>query len=165
VTHDQEEALSMSDNIVVMNEGSIEQIGTPFEIYNRPQTPFVASFVGTLNVLQAEVVDPATGRLSLNGQEIRAAGPVANASLGETRTVALRPEAISLQDGGGDRNRLSGAIHEVSFLGSVVRIRVRLGESTLSLDTFNNPGAPPPERGQPVTLSIARQDLIILDRD
>src|SRR5512138_1529966 len=59
VTHDQEEALSISDRIVVMNEGRIEQVGTPFEIYNFPQTPFVASFVGTLNRVPAEVVDPA----------------------------------------------------------------------------------------------------------
>ena len=60
VTHDQEEALSISDRIVVMFEGKIEQVGTPFEIYNFPQTAFVASFVGTLNTANAEVVDPAT---------------------------------------------------------------------------------------------------------
>ena len=62
VTHDQEEALSMSDRIVVMNAGVAEQIGDPFEIYNRPATRFVASFVGTLNVLDARVADPATRR-------------------------------------------------------------------------------------------------------
>src|SRR5919199_1176425 len=63
VTHDQEEALSLSDRVVVMNEGRIEQIGTPFEIYNFPQTSFVASFVGTLNVIPARVIDPAAGRI------------------------------------------------------------------------------------------------------
>src|SRR6202166_5351261 len=57
VTHDQEEALSMSDRIVVMNEGRVEQIGAPFEIYNFPKTRFVASFVGTLNILRARVAD------------------------------------------------------------------------------------------------------------
>src|SRR5262249_32489771 len=57
VTHDQEEALSMSDRIVVMNEGRVEQIGAPFEIYNQPKTHFVAQFVGTLSVLKGEVVD------------------------------------------------------------------------------------------------------------
>ena len=62
VTHDQEEALAMSDRIVVMSEGRIEQIGTPFEIYNRPRTRFVASFVGTLNILRGKVTDPAKGR-------------------------------------------------------------------------------------------------------
>ncbi|NJN44270.1 MAG: ABC transporter ATP-binding protein, partial [Anaerolineae bacterium] len=58
VTHDQEEALSLSDRIVVMNKGEIDQVGTPFEIYNFPQTAFVASFVGTLNTTTAEVIDP-----------------------------------------------------------------------------------------------------------
>ena len=59
VTHDQEEALSMSDRIVVMNDGRVEQVGTPFEIYNRPATRFVASFVGTLSILRGKVIDPA----------------------------------------------------------------------------------------------------------
>ena len=61
VTHDQEEALSISDRIVVMNAGAIEQVGSPSDIYNRPRTRFVASFVGTLNTLQGVVVDPAEG--------------------------------------------------------------------------------------------------------
>src|SRR5690606_14634517 len=61
VTHDQEEALSMSDRVVVMNRGRVEQVGTPFEIYNRPATRFVASFVGTLNLLGGTVVDPVAG--------------------------------------------------------------------------------------------------------
>ncbi len=71
VTHDQEEALELSDRIVVMSEGRIEQIGTPFEIYNFPATSFVASFVGTLNAMDATIVDASAGRLSLAGHEIR----------------------------------------------------------------------------------------------
>src|SRR5436189_800030 len=68
VTHDQEEALSLSDRVVVMSEGRVEQIGAPASIYNFPATPFVASFVGTLNLLPATVVDSASGRLSVEGQ-------------------------------------------------------------------------------------------------
>ena len=71
VTHDQEEALELSDRIVVMSEGRIEQVGTPFEIYNFPATAFVASFVGTLNAMEARIVDAAAGRLSLGGHEVR----------------------------------------------------------------------------------------------
>jgi putative spermidine/putrescine transport system ATP-binding protein len=71
VTHDQEEALSLSDRVVVMSEGRIEQIGTPSDIYNFPATSFVASFVGTLNLVRAGVIDPSAGRLSIDGQEIR----------------------------------------------------------------------------------------------
>jgi len=163
VTHDQEEALSMSDRIVVMNEGRIEQIGTPFEIYNRPCTRFVASFVGTLNILRGRVLDAGAGRIDIDGQEVVAARGVAGAQPGDVRSVALRPEAIALEDGGGERNRLSGTIEEVSFLGSVVRIRVRFRENAVSLDTFNNPNAPPPERGRPATVGFAREDLLVLD--
>ena len=162
VTHDQEEALSMSDRIVVMSEGRIEQIGTPFEIYNYPRTRFVASFVGTLNILRARILDPASGRIEIDGQEVVSARGVADATAGEVRSVALRPEAVTL-NGGGERNRLQGAIEEVSFLGSVVRIRVRFKESAVSLDTFNNPGAPPPQRGEQVTVSFAREDLLVLE--
>jgi putative spermidine/putrescine transport system ATP-binding protein len=163
VTHDQEEALSMSDRIVVMNEGRIEQIGTPFEIYNRPRTRFVASFVGTLNILRGRVTDASAGRIGIDGQEVVAARGVAGAQAGDVRSLALRPEAIALDGSGGGRNRLSGTIEEVSFLGSVVRIRVRFGENAVSLDTFNNPNAPPPERGRPTIVGFAPEDLLVLD--
>ncbi|EPX83266.1 ABC-type spermidine/putrescine transport system, ATPase component [Rubellimicrobium thermophilum DSM 16684] len=68
VTHDQEEALSISDRIVVMNGGIAEQVGTPFEIYNHPATPFVASFVGTLTPFDARVLDPGAGQVAAAGQ-------------------------------------------------------------------------------------------------
>ena len=163
VTHDQEEALSMSDRIVVMNEGKVEQIGTPFEIYNFPRTRFVASFVGTLNIMRGRVVDPAAGKIEVDGQPIVAAQGVAGAQAGEQRAVALRPEAVTLDQATGDRNRMQGLIEEVSFLGAVVRIRVRFKESAISLDTFNNPNVPPPGRGQPATVSFARADLLVLE--
>jgi len=163
VTHDQEEALSMSDRIVVMSEGRIEQIGTPFEIYNFPRTRFVASFVGTLNILRARVVDPAKGRVAVDGQEVLAARPIDDAEAGDLRSVALRPEAVSLQQQGAERNQLRGTIEEVSFLGAVVRMRLRLKESAISFDTFNNPSVPPPARGQAVTVGFVREDLIVLE--
>jgi putative spermidine/putrescine transport system ATP-binding protein len=162
VTHDQEEALSMSDRIVVMNEGRVDQIGTPFEIYNFPRTRFVASFVGTLNILRGRVTDAATGRLAVDDQEISTARGVVDARVGEVRSVALRPEAVSLSDGGGERNRMHGTVEEVSFLGAIVRIRVRFKENAISLDTFNNPGVSPPQRGAPVTVNFAREDLLVL---
>src|SRR5271166_2571811 len=72
VTHDQEEALSISDRIVVMNTGAIEQVGSPSDIYNRPRTRFVASFVGTLNTLEGVVVDPAAGAIRVGQTVLRA---------------------------------------------------------------------------------------------
>ena len=101
VTHDQEEALSMSDRIVVMNEGRVEQVGTPFEIYNTPRTRFVASFVGTLSFMRARVLDPAAGRIMVGDQEIVAARGLPQAKPGEIWSVALRPEAALLEVGQG----------------------------------------------------------------
>ena len=163
VTHDQEEALSMSDRVVVMNAGNIEQVGTPFEIYNQPRTRFVASFVGTLNILSGTVTNPADGKVTVDGQEIVTPRGVSDAIAGDVRPIALRPEAILLNDVIEGRNRLSGRIDEVNFLGSIVRIRVRLAESAVSLDTFNSPNNPPPAPGQQVTLSFLPEDVLILD--
>ena len=158
VTHDQEEALSMSDRIVVMSEGRMEQVGTPFEIYNKPKTRFVASFVGHLNLLKGIVLDAGDGRVAIDGQPVRTAIPLNGAGAGSALTVALRPEALVLDANGRD-NHLTGTIADVNFLGSIVRIRVQIGDSRVSLDTFNNPSAPPPRPGEPVTLGFAASDL------
>jgi putative spermidine/putrescine transport system ATP-binding protein len=163
VTHDQEEALSMSDRIVVMSEGHMEQVGAPFEIYNFPKTRFVASFVGTLNIVQGKVVDAGQGRVSIDGQEIRAARGVVDAAAGDVRPLALRPEALVLNKPNGQGNHLKGTIEEVSFLGAVVRIRVRFAESAISIDTFNSPNVPPPQRGDAVTVSFAPEDVLMLE--
>jgi putative spermidine/putrescine transport system ATP-binding protein len=162
VTHDQEEALSLSDRVVVMSEGRIEQIGTPAEIYNFPATPFVASFVGTLNLLPAEVVEAGTGRLSVYGQEIRAAQPLTGSRTNSTVSVALRPESMELGENGGP-NRLRGPLEDVSFLGSIVRMRVGLGEgASVSLDTFNDPNLVLPAVGEVVTVSFPQEACLVL---
>ncbi|MGH7263625.1 MAG: ABC transporter ATP-binding protein [Candidatus Rokuibacteriota bacterium] len=163
VTHDQEEALSISDRIMVMSEGRVEQIGTPFEIYNFPRTPFVASFVGTLSVLRGRVIDPAGGRIAIDGQEIVAARGLEGAAAGDVRAVALRPEIVSLGATGADGNRMEGTVEDVSFLGSIVRIRVRFSENALALDTFNNPRLAVPRVGQRVAVSFPREALLPLD--
>ena len=153
VTHDQEEALSLSDRIVVMSAGHIEQVGTPFEIYNFPKTSFVASFVGTLNQLRCTVADSARGVLRYDGQSVQLGGPVAQHGDGTPVVMMLRPEELHLGDGGGD-NRLSGTVESVTFLGSVVRIRVRVGEADLTLDLLNERKLRLPEVGQAQTLSF-----------
>jgi putative spermidine/putrescine transport system ATP-binding protein len=162
VTHDQEEALSISDRIVVMSEGRIEQIGTPFEIYNRPRTRFVASFVGILNLLEGRITDPASGRVDVGGQELVVTSGFPEARAGDATTLALRPEAIRIGRGGDQANHLDGKIEDVGFQGAVVRIRVRCNDKLISLDSFNSPSAPPPERGTPVTISFPR-DVQVLE--
>jgi len=161
VTHDQEEALSLSDRVVVMNEGRIEQAGPPHAVYNFPETPFVASFVGTLNLLPARILDGAAGRLAVDGQEIATSRPLPASPDGRC-LVALRPEALRLQPEAGAGNLLTGAVEEVSFLGSIVRVRVRLAENAVSVDTFNSPAAPPPERGAPAAVGFAEDDVLVL---
>jgi putative spermidine/putrescine transport system ATP-binding protein len=163
VTHDQEEALSISDRIMVMSEGRVEQIGTPFEIYNFPRTTFVASFVGTLSILRGRVVDPAGGRIAIDDQEIVASRGLAGAQVGDLRAVALRPEIVSLDAAAGDRNRMEGTVEDVTFLGSIVRIRVRFQENVIALDTFNNPRLTVPQRGQRLAVSFPREAVLALE--
>jgi len=160
VTHDQEEALSLSDKVVVMREGRVAQIGTPWEIYNRPASEFVASFIGSLNVLTAEAVDPVAGTLTIKGQRISAAGSLPVAA-GEAVRLSLRPEMISLANGHPDHNRLTGPVTNVVFLGSIVRVFLRIGEGELFLDTFNNPHTVLPARGEHISVWFPREACLV----
>ena len=182
VTHDQEEALSLSDRVVVMSEGRMEQVGTPFEIYNFPSTAFVASFVGTLNVLPGVVVDSATGELTVASQPIRLRAGF-EGSRGREVRVALRPEMVSLGAGANGDNRLTGKVTDVSFLGSIVRIRVGLGAehehaeggthagsmtlaehgTVVVLDEFNEPTLKLPQLEDTVTISFPQEGPLVLD--
>ena len=161
VTHDQEEALSLSDRIVVMNAGKIEQVGTPFAIYNQPATPFVASFIGNLNILEAEVLDPALGLLSVEGQRVLAAGPVVD-SIPRAK-LSLRPEMLSLNEGIPGANALEGTLTNVVFLGSIVRLTIRIGSREISVDRFNAPHLTLPEVGSAVTISFPREACLVSD--
>jgi putative spermidine/putrescine transport system ATP-binding protein len=166
VTHDQEEALSLSDRVVVMSEGRMEQVGTPFEIYNFPTTAFVASFVGTLNVLPGVVTDAVRGELTVAGQPIRIDKSF-EGQLGREVSVALRPEMVSLGTDGG-ANRLTGKVTDVTFLGSIVRIRIGLANGdaagpTVILDEFNEPTLKLPEIGETAALSFPQDGPLVLD--
>ncbi len=160
VTHDQEEALSISDRVAVMREGGIEQIGSPFEIYNRPASAYVASFVGTLNVLTARAVDPGAGILSVDGQLIRLAGPLAAREGAEVR-LSLRPEALSLGRGEDGANRLRGTLEGICFLGSIVRLTVSTESNRVSMDSFNDPRLVLPALGDELQLSFPPEACMI----
>ena len=117
VTHDQEEALSMADRVVVMNHGVIEQIGTPLDVYTRPETPFVADFLGKVNVLKATCVG--SGRYRVGQKEI--ATPTNGIATGEDVRLYLRPEDRVLADSGPVEampNAFSGIVRHVDFLGT-----------------------------------------------
>ncbi len=152
VTHDQEEALSLSDRVVVMNQGRIEQIGTPLEIYNYPQTEFVASFVGQLNLLPITALDLATHTCRVAGQAVHFAPDERYHPSLERPRLAIRPEEIRLGRAEG-ANVLHGVVEAVIFLGAIIRLRVNLGDGILiSVDQFNERSFVPPRIGEQVTL-------------
>jgi putative spermidine/putrescine transport system ATP-binding protein len=163
VTHDQEEALSLSDRIVVMNNGRVEQIGTPLQIYTYPQTAFVASFVGTLNVLTARVVDTVLGRVTVDGQPIRVARGLGNHRTDDHIAVALRPEVITIDGPQGAGNRLQGVVERVTFLGSTIRTQLRLKSNSLFFDMFNAPDGTLPITGQTLTITFPEASCLLLE--
>jgi len=165
VTHDQEEALSLSDRIVVMSQGRIEQVGTPSEIYDGPATEFVARFVGQLNVLTGHVLEGSTGRLGIGAQTIELGRSLDGQPIGGQLSLAVRPEAIELGLGDATHPRLVGAVKDIQFLGPVIRVRMWLdGEGgDLRFDTFNRPGTVPPLVGERVTVSFPADSAIVLE--
>ncbi len=134
VTHDQEEALSLSDRIVVMSQGKMEQVGTPSEIYNFPATEFVAQFVGQINLLPVEIVKPTEGVVRLGGQMIQA-GQFDRLN-GHQMRLAVRPEELNPGYCEG-ANNLTGQVESVTYLGSIVRVRMLVEGHPLSMDLFN----------------------------
>lgn len=160
VTHDQQEAMALSDRIVVMSHGHVAQIGAPHEIYNTPRTTFVASFVGTLNQLDATVVDHQ--RIQVGAWQWQSAYPIA-AAPGSVVACAIRPELLRLDDQ--HPNTCHGAVRDVVFHGATIRIEVAIGTHTVIVDMFNDRTTPIPQRGAQITLSFPTNALLILAHD
>ena len=141
VTHDQEEALSISDRVAVMWGGKIEQIGSPAEMYGNPATPFVAEFIGTMNRLTGTVADD--GAIDYEGLRL----PVEAARglpQGERVLCLVRPETVDVvaADGTSHENALTGDVVSRIFLGAVTRVRVEDGERSLVADLSTARAAP-----------------------
>ena len=162
VTHDQEEALSISDRIVVMNSGKIEQIGTPFVIYNYPQTEFIAQFVGTLNAVSAVVEDVAEGIIKIDGQLIRTAQKSELGRNGDEVMIAIRPERLSITTDSLESNVLKAVVENITFLGAIVRIQVNMGKRIFHIDTFNNPMINLPEIKEKVLVSVPEEAVMVM---
>jgi ABC-type Fe3+/spermidine/putrescine transport system ATPase subunit len=130
VTHDQEEALTMSDRIAVMRQGRVLQVGTPREIYDAPGDLFVAGFIGHVNFLHGRVVGGQNGFAELelaSGGHVAglATGPLAQ---GAEAVLAVRPERLTLDPDGSAYSCVEGTIRQVVYLGDAVRYQVMLGE-------------------------------------
>jgi putative spermidine/putrescine transport system ATP-binding protein len=152
VTHDQEEALSLSDRIVVMSQGRMEQVGTPSEIYNHPTTEFVASFIGQLNLLPVESADLKTGTCMLGGQMVRFDHSEPR-QISEKPRLAIRPEEFAFGQAEG-QNVLNGRVEVVLFLGAVVRLRINVNGALLSVDLFNERTMTLPRVGDDVMVNF-----------
>ena len=136
VTHDQEEALTMSDRIAVMNRGVIEQLDEPEEIYERPSTTFVAGFIGVSNLMPGEVVSANGGSVELRldaGPTVRAGAD--KASVGERAHAVVRPEKLQLHaasngDAAAGRASVEGQVESSLYLGTATQVVVALGDGT-----------------------------------
>jgi putrescine transport system ATP-binding protein len=126
VTHDQDEALVMADRIAVMRAGRIEQIGAPAEIYERPTTRFVASFIGQMNFLEGRIEEGA-----FVGGFGRLPAPASPLPAGAKAALAVRPERVALHPPGAEEPGIDGIVEDVAFRGETIHIRLRLpsGES------------------------------------
>jgi spermidine/putrescine ABC transporter ATP-binding subunit len=145
VTHDQEEALVMSDRIAVMRLGRLEQVGTPDDLYERPQSRFVAEFIGESNVLAGTVTDGAGRSTTLalaGGEAVR--GPAAEpARTGDRAMLVVRPERMLFVDDAPEGwNRLTGTVHEVIYVGETTKYVVTAGGETLRVKQQNRLGVP-----------------------
>ncbi|MCJ2017069.1 ABC transporter ATP-binding protein [Methylobacterium sp. E-065] len=172
VTHDQEEAMNLSDRVAIMSRGRVEQIGAPRAVYERPVNAFTARFLGEANLLPGRIVTPGSGRVAFQLRD----GTVLHADEASTRAAEaegqlfVRPEKLTLhpladppRDG---VNRLSGTVRRASFLGSVVRYAVETGSGTLvTADAPNVAAHHHPEPGARVALAWSPADTVILPPD
>ena len=134
VTHDQSEAMSISDKIIIMSKGKVEQIGTPREIYYHPTSKFVADFIGEANFLEAQVrsADGEKAMISVAGGEFEV-NNFANAKAGETATLVLRPEGVSLSEKG----LLEGTVTLSTFMGAYQYYQMMVGDIEIQITDYN----------------------------
>jgi spermidine/putrescine ABC transporter ATP-binding subunit len=168
VTHDQEEAMSMSDRVAVMSDGAIQQIGTPADVYERPASAFVAGFVGVSNFLQG-TVNRRTGSefwIEAPGCERLAISADHDLAVGATVLAAVRPEKITMSErqevGIIEGNFMRGVIIDVSYGGAFTRYGVKVGEQEISVLEKNEGAGPRARLGEEVWLSWRVEQTTLL---
>jgi spermidine/putrescine transport system ATP-binding protein len=162
VTHDQDEALIMSDRIAVMNQGRIEQLAAPEQLYERPRTRFVADFLGVKNILEVEVISVGAGRASLRtaGGALIAAADDGGFAAGARAWIGLRPESIALAPAGD--NAFDGTLDDEIYLGDFTDWRVRVGAETLTVSE-GAATARARKRGDAVRISFPAESVLRLE--
>ena len=169
VTHDQVEALSMAGRIAVMRRGRIIQVGTPRQLYTRPESAFVAEFIGGTNLLPGKLEE--LGDLLMVSTQIgrvRAANGIKGAR-GDPVLCAVRPESIRLNPAPGpitdQINQLSGEVESIMYLGDSEEYTLRLADGTVVRAVEYNPAARKAEIGDRVALQVDARDVIVLPRE
>ena len=153
VTHDQEEALTMSDTIVVLDEGAIQQIGTPEEIYNKPKNCFVSRFIGESNIVDGKITGD--GLLEFAGAEFEYLED--GFEVGEEVDVVVRPEDVKLVESG--KGNLEGVVELATFKGVYYQMIVKEGDRTWKIENINTK-----EKGQHVGININPKDIHIMKK-
>ncbi|MCQ1853446.1 ABC transporter ATP-binding protein [Neorhizobium galegae] len=157
VTHDQDEALSMADRLAVMSAGRLEQVGTPREIFDRPQTEFVASFIGAGTFFEGQVAEP--GLAVVEG--LKPLRFVGEAPVGSTVKLMIRPHRLVLADSAGQPNSFTGTVEHIVYRGQILTLNIRCGGRLLQADLPTHAGVLP-EKGSEVTLAVAPQDVTLV---
>jgi len=169
VTHDQKEALSISDRMAVMERGRIAQIGTPEQVYHRPHTRVVADFIGETNFLEGTVLASANGHLRIEtplGLFLGHPGPDGwRPAAGSRALLSIRPESWRLarhgEAGPDAQNSITGRVEEKTYLGEIAQYRIRAGEATLKLFELN----PRPGQGfigEQVRATVSSDDVVVV---
>lgn len=157
VTHDQDEALSMADRLAVMSAGRLEQVGTPREIFDRPQTEFVASFIGAGTFFEGWVAEP--GLAVVEG--LKSLRFVGEAPVGSTVKLMIRPHRLVLADSAGQPNSFTGTVEHIVYRGQILTLNIRCGGRLLQADLPTHAGVLP-EKGGEVTLAVAAEDVTLI---
>ncbi len=167
VTHDQEEALSMSDRIAVMSEGRVDQVGTPREVYEDPSTLFVADFLGVANLMEVEARGGEGGSCAVSVGEFTLRCGCGDLSTRGAASVVVRPERLEVMSAADGRdNCLPGMIDRTVFVGSNLQVMVRLATGALLQASIPNDGVDlaTHEQGRPVTVHVPPDALRVLPR-
>jgi spermidine/putrescine transport system ATP-binding protein len=164
VTHDQEEALTMSDRIAVMSQGRVEQVGPPKEIYEAPATAYVADFLGVSNLMDADAQGPTNGGCLVRLGDFEMIAGEGDAATVGTSKVTIRPERVDVDaQGVNGENRVPGMVERVVYVGSTLQIILHLASGQTIQAWVPNDGDQAPHRsGEPVTVHFPREALRVL---
>ena len=165
VTHDQEEALTMSDRIAVMSEGRIEQVGPPKEVYEEPKTVYVADFLGVSNLMDAVAVRGSGGRCRVRLGDFELVAARGNTDASGDVKVVVRPERVRVEaQGGVGENKVPGMVERVVYVGPVIQLLLRLANGASLQSTSPNQGQDVPySQGSVVTVELPSDALRVLE--